>query len=145
VANERISSSFSGITFLHYKAAASHPMLAVMHAAYLMVCACKGVPLACLGIGLTVLLEKVVGNNFVHRLWAICLLEADFNWINKVIFAKQVIGLALENNLIPGKCFSKKGSNCINAVMTKIFICDESRIHHHNACIVGKDLGDCYD
>jgi hypothetical protein len=56
-----------------------------------------------------------------------------------------MIGSALANNLIPGKCFSKKGSNCINAVMTKVFICDESRIHHHNACIAGNDFGNCYD
>jgi hypothetical protein len=92
-----------------------------------------------------VLLEKIVGNNFVHKLWAICLLEADFNWINKVIFAKQMIGSALKRNLIPGECFSKKGSNCIIAIMTKIFICNKSRIHHHAACIVGNDFGDCYD
>jgi hypothetical protein len=39
----------------------------------------------------------------------------------------------------------KKGSNCINAVMTKIFICHKSRIHHHDACIAGNDFGDCYD
>jgi hypothetical protein len=57
---------------------------------------------------LTVLLEKIVGNKFVHKLRGICLLEADFNWINKVIFTKQMIGSALERNLIPGKCFSKK-------------------------------------
>jgi hypothetical protein len=68
-------------------------------------------------------LKKVAGNNFVHKLMAICLLEADFNWINKIIFAKQMLGLALANNLIPDKCFSKKGSNCINAGMTKVFIC----------------------
>jgi hypothetical protein len=79
--NERASSSVSGITFLHYKAVALHPMLAAMHTAYLPVCACKGVPVVRWGIGLTVLLEKVVGNNFVNKLQAICLLEADFNWI----------------------------------------------------------------
>jgi hypothetical protein len=56
-----------------------------------------------------------------------------------------MIGSALERNLIPGKCFSKKGSNCINAVMTKIFVCDKSRIHHHDACISGNDFGDCHD
>ncbi len=56
-----------------------------------------------------------------------------------------MIGSTLERNLIPGKCFSKKGSNCINAVMTKIFICNKSRIHHHNACIAGNDFEDCYD
>ncbi len=56
-----------------------------------------------------------------------------------------MIGSALERNLIPDKCFSKKGSNCINAIMTKIFICNKSRIHHHDACIAGNDFGDCYD
>jgi hypothetical protein len=131
--DERTSSPFSGITFLHYKAVASHSMLLAMHAAYLSACAQKGIPLTRWGIGLTVLLERIFGNNFVNKLQAICILEADFNWINKDIFAKQIIGWALERNLIPGKCFSKKGSNCINAFMTKIFICNKSRIHHHDA------------
>ncbi len=143
--DERMSSSFSGVTFSHYKAAATNPMLSAIHAAYLTACARRGLPLARWGIRLTVLLEKVAGNNFVHKLRAICLLEADFNWINKIIFAKRVLGMALANDLIPGECFSKKGSNCINAVMTKVFICDESRIHHHNACIAGNDFCNCYD
>jgi hypothetical protein len=56
-----------------------------------------------------------------------------------------MIGSALERNLIPGKYFSKKGSNCINATMTKIFICNESRIRHHDACIACNNFGDCYD
>ncbi len=143
--DERTSSLFSGVTFLYYKAASFHTMLLAMNAAYSTVCARKGIPLVRWGIGLTVLLEKVVGNNFVHKLRAICLLEADFNWINKIICAKQIIGFALENNLIPGECFSKKGSNCINAVMTKMFICNESRINHHNAYLVGNDFSDSYD
>ncbi len=143
--DERTSSSFSGVTFSHYKAVASHLMLLSMHAAYLTVCARRGIPLACWRIGLTVLLEKIVGNSFVHKLRVICLLKADFDWINKIIFAKGMIGSALERNLIPGKCFSKRGSNCINAVMTKIFICNKSRIHHHDVCIAGNDFGGCYD
>ena len=77
--DERTSSSYSGITFSHYKAAAHHDMLAAMHAAYLTACARKGIPLKRWGVGLTVLLEKIIGNNFVHKLRAICLLEADFN------------------------------------------------------------------
>jgi len=66
--DERILSSFSGVTFSHYKAAASHSMLLAMHAAYLTACARKGIPLKRRGIGLTVLLEKIIGNNFVHKL-----------------------------------------------------------------------------
>jgi hypothetical protein len=81
--DEQTSSSFSGATFLHYKAASFHYMLSAMHATYLTACARQGIPLARWGIGLTVLLEKIIGNNFVHKLWAICLLEADFNWLNK--------------------------------------------------------------
>ena len=106
--DERTSSSFSGVTFSHYKAAATNPMLSAIHAAYLTACACRGLPLARWGIRLTVLLEKVAGNNFVHKLRAICLLEADFNWINKIIFAKRMLGTALANDLIPGECFSKR-------------------------------------
>ncbi len=29
--------------------------------------------------------------------------------------------------------------------MTKVFICDESRIHHHDAVFEGCDFADCYD
>jgi hypothetical protein len=48
-----------------------------------------------------VLLEKVAGNNFVHKLWAICLLEADFNWIKKVIFAKTNVLVGLKEHFDP--------------------------------------------
>ncbi len=137
--------SFSGATFSHYKAAAFHCMLLAMHAAYLSACAKKGIPLSRWGVGLTVLLEKIIGNNFVHKLQVICLLEADFNWINKMIFAKRMIGMALARKMIPGECFSKKGSNRISTVMTKIFICDELRIHHHSASVIENDFLDCYD
>jgi hypothetical protein len=65
--------------------------------------------------------------------------------MNKIISAKRMIGAALEENLIPGECFSKRGSNCISAAMTKIFICDEARIHHHNAVFDRCDFADCYD
>jgi hypothetical protein len=143
--DERTLSSFSGITFSHYKAAAFHYMLSAMHAAYLTACTRKGIPLKRWGVRLTIFLEKIIGNNFVHKLQAICLLEVDFNWMNKMIFAKRMIGLAMERKLIPGECFSKRGSNCISAVMTKIFICNKSRIHHHDAVFEGCDFADCYD
>jgi hypothetical protein len=58
---------------------------------------------------------------------------------------KWIIGMALERKLILGECFSKQGINYISAMMTKIFIINESRIHHHNACIASNDFGECYD
>jgi hypothetical protein len=65
--------------------------LSLLHAAKLMICAKNGLSLARWGEGLTVLLEKIIGNVFVHKLRAICLLEANFNWWNKLIFAKRMM------------------------------------------------------
>jgi hypothetical protein len=53
--------------------------------------------------------------------------------------------LAQDRGQIPLECFAKKGSNCVNAVMTKVMMCGKSRIHHHPTCIRGNDFGDCYD
>ena len=44
-----------------------------------------------------------------------------------------------------GECFSTRGSKCISAVMMTIFICDESRIRHHDAVFEGCDFADCYN
>jgi hypothetical protein len=129
----------------HLSAASLSLIIKAMHAAYLTACARKGIPLKRWGVGLTVLLEKIIGNNLVHKLQAICLLEVDFNWINKMIFAKRMIGMALEKKLIPGECFLKRGSNCISTVMTKIFICNKSRIHHHNMILEGCNFAECYN
>jgi hypothetical protein len=40
---------------------------------------------------------------------------------------------------------SKKGSNCVNAVITKIIYCHKSRTHYHPRCIGGNNFCDCYD
>ena len=78
-ADERIQSSYSRLHFGHYKAAAYSDGPSMLHAAKLNLCAKTGVALDRWGIGLTVLLEKICGNDFVHKLRAIFLYEADFN------------------------------------------------------------------
>ena len=76
---------------------------------------------------------------------AICLLEADFNWWNKLIFAKRMMQQAIRDGKIPQECFAKKHSHCNNAVLTKQFFCNSSRCLHHPAGLVECDFGDCYD
>jgi hypothetical protein len=76
---------------------------------------------------------------------AIVLLEGNFNYYMKLIFARRMIISAQDKGQIPMECFAKKGSNCVNAVITKIMVCNESRMHHHATCIGGNDFGDCYD
>jgi hypothetical protein len=58
-----------------------------LHVESLNIAGLRGVPLERWRSGLTVLLEKVLGNILVDKLRAICLLEADFNWWLKLIFA----------------------------------------------------------
>ena len=77
--NERISSSYSGLHFGLYKAAAYNVELSALHTKKLSLCARTGIPLVRWGRGLTILLEKIMGNNYIHCLRAICLFEADFN------------------------------------------------------------------
>ncbi len=57
-----------------------------MHAAKLTLATSTGVPLAHWGNGLMVFLKKVFGNIYIDKMQAICLLEADYNWLNKFVF-----------------------------------------------------------
>ena len=70
-ARERTGSSYSGLHFGHYIAVSFCPDLSLLHAAKLSICARNGVPLTRWGKGVTVLLEKILGNVFVHKLHAI--------------------------------------------------------------------------
>jgi hypothetical protein len=117
--SDKAISSYSKGHRRRYKAASFNRDLSALQAAKLSACARKGVPLARWGVGLTVLLEKTRGNNLINKMRAICLLEADFNWHNKLIYARRMMSSALNKDLIPLECFAKKGSNCVNAVMTK--------------------------
>jgi hypothetical protein len=96
-------------------------------------------------ISLTVLLEKTWCSNRIHKMRPICLLEGDFNYYNKTNFAHRMLALAREKEQIPIKCFAKKGSNCINAIMTK-----KCPVMNYAPIIIprileGTILGDCYD
>jgi hypothetical protein len=95
-----------------------------MHAAKLTLAASTSVPLACWGNELTVLLKKVFGKIYIDKRWAICLLEADYNWLNKFVFAKQMMDKAFEGDIIPEEQFAKRGSQATEGVLTSGLFCD---------------------
>ena len=78
----------SGCHFGHYKAASHDRYITALQCAKLTLAATTGVPLARWGRGLMALLEKVFGNIYIDKMRAICLLKADYNWLNKYVFAK---------------------------------------------------------
>ncbi len=144
-ANKDIQSSESGCHFRHYKAISFDCYLSAMHAAKLTLAASTGIPLACWGNGLTVLFEKVFGNIYINKMQAICLLEANYNWLNKFVFAKQMMDKAFEENIIPAEQFAKRGSQATEGVPTSGLFCNIAQALHKTAAIESVDLANCYD
>ncbi len=144
-ANEDIQSSKSGCHFRHYKAASFDCYLSAMHAAKLTLAASTSVPLACWGNAITVLLKKVFGNIYIDKMRAICLLEANYNWLNKFVFAKQMMDKAFQGDIIPEEQFAKKGSQATEGVLSSGHFCDIARALHKTTAIESVDLANCYD
>jgi hypothetical protein len=82
------------------------------------------VPLARWGRGLTVLLEKVFGIVYIDKMRAICLLAADYNWLNKYVFAKQMMDKAFSEGIVPAEQFAKRGLQASHGVLTSGLFCD---------------------
>ncbi len=143
--NEDIQSSKSGCHFGHYKAASFDLYLSAMHTAKLTMAASTGIPLAHWGNRLTILLEKVFKNIFIDKMRAICLLEADYNWLNMFMFAKQMMDKAFEGDIIPAEQFAKRGSQATKGVLTSGLFCDIAQALHKTAAIEKVDLANCYD
>jgi hypothetical protein len=117
-ANELIQSSESGAHFGHYKAASFDDDITALHCGKLSLAAETGVPLDRWGNGLTVLLEKVKGNIFINKMRAICLLEADYNWLNKLIYAKWMMDRAYDAGIVPAEQFARRGVQAAEGVLT---------------------------
>jgi hypothetical protein len=117
-ADEDIQSSKSGCHFSHYKAAAHNDYLSALHCAKLNLALRTGVPLTRWGNGLTVLLEKEFGAIYIDKLRAICLFEADFNWLQKLIFAKRMMSQAIDKGIVPPEQCAKatRGLFLLNSV-----------------------------
>lgn len=105
-ADEFIQSSYSNIHFGHYKAIARDRYLSALQAAKLSLAARTGIPIDQWGLVLTVLLEKEFGNIYLDKMRAIWLMEADFNWLMKLVFAKQMMDQAYDAGIIPSEQFA---------------------------------------
>ena len=59
--------------------------------------------------GLQAILEKRLGVLLVNKLRAILLMEADFNFGNKLLVGRRMMLNAIAHGLIPDEIFSTKG------------------------------------
>jgi hypothetical protein len=58
--------------------------------------------------GLLVMLEKTLGVTLVTKLWAILLMEGDFNATNKIVYGTRMLDNARKHCLMPEEIFSKR-------------------------------------
>jgi hypothetical protein len=142
---EKTSSSKSGRHFGHYRAACNDPDLVNLHVENINLAATMGTPLTRWKQGVTVLLEKVAGNIHIDKLRAICLLEADFNWWLKVIFAKRMVHRMTSQQIMPIEQGATSGKTTIDSSMLKQLFFDQSNILHTMSAVSSNDAANCYD
>ena len=142
---EATSSSKSGRHFGHYRAITDDESLVSLHVRSINLAASRGNPLDRWREGVTVLLEKVAGNNRIDKLRAICLLEADFNWWLKVHFAKKMTHQMKSSGVLPIEQGATSGKTALDSSMTKQLFFDQANILHQTAAVSSTDAANCYD
>lgn len=87
----------------------------------------------------------MAGNIYIEKMRAICLLEVDYNGLNKLVFAKRMLGRAQEEGIVPLEQFAKSGYQAAEEVLATGFFCDITRALHRTAAVKSVDLANCYD
>lgn len=144
-AKEKSSSSKSGRDFGHYFASCDDPYLVNFHVRNIKVAVQRGEPLAQWKQGITVLLEKIACNTSINKLCAICLLEADFNWWLKIIFAWCMMHCIQKLGILPVEQGATLGKTTSDSSMLKQLFFDQVNILNHMCAVSSTDAENCYD
>ena len=94
---------------------------------------------------MTAMLEKVPGIALVNKLRAILLMEADFNFHNKLVFGVRMIAEARAKGLIPPEQFTDKQSTSEDGSFAKQLMAHLSRQKRQPMAIISADAGNWYD
>ena len=143
--NERTASSYSKLHIGHYKSAAYSEELSQIHALKLSLISQTGSAPERWARGLSVMLEKIAGVALVTKLRAILLMEADFNYHNKLIFGKRMLDLARNHDLVPEEIYSEKGKTAEDAILHQVLAYDIARQKRAPFIVASVDAAQCYD
>ena len=90
--------------------------------------------------GLSVILEKALGKLSISKLWAILLLEADFNTLHKIIFNRRILPALEKKHLIPHEIVRGcKGQSPIHVILNKKLIVDILNQIKYSLAIISTD------
>ena len=145
-AKERTSSSISGRHFGHYVAASHCDAISELHSSICHLATMRGIFLSRWTKGLTVMLEKQANVIKVDKLRAILLMEADFNFINKLIFGCRLVKQCEHHNRFPLELFgSRAARSAIEVALNRRITLDVMKVKRRCGAIAGVDAAQCYD
>ncbi len=144
IVNEETSSSESGIHFGHYIDGCKLDIIVHYHAAQVSVVLAHAIQLERWSWGLSVMLEKTLGNTLVTKLRAILLMEADFNATNKITYGSRMPKNTREYKQMPEENFSEKNCMANNGTLCKTLFYDIARQARVAAAIELVDASNCY-
>ena len=142
---EKTSAGISGLHFGHLKTCATDPDLAEIEASICNLPYTTSYTPNDWKTGVSVMLHKQENEDLVTKLRTITLLEADFNFNNKVL-GKSTIDHAERNNLIAKEQYgSRKNKSAIEHAVHKALTYDIIRQTRLPAALCSNDAKSCYD
>ena len=144
-ADERTLSSESGLHFGHYKAAARSLIDSHLHALKTTLALKRGFALDRWSRDLSVMLKKMFGCTLIRKLRAILLMEADFNFANKLIYGVRMMDNVRRYGFMPEEIYSEKGKTADDGSLAKVLFYDISRQSRVATGLSSIDASNCYD
>ena len=95
--------------------------------------------------GLSVMLEKELGNKLISKLRAILLMEADFNFGNKQTYGVHMLDNARKYRIMPEEIFNERNRMADEGTLARVFFFDLVRQTRLPAGMSSVDAANCYD
>lgn len=145
VMKEQTSAGISGLHFGHLKACATDNLLAEFEASLANVSYATGYVPVRWKKGVSVMIQKKALVDLITKLRTITLLEADFNFNNKVL-GRTTLQHAERNNLFPNEQYgSRKNKSAIDHATHKKLTYDIIRQTRLPAALCSNDAKSCFD
>ena len=137
---------FSGLHFGHYISMIDHQGLSGLYADFLDLVLATGTVLSRWAKGLSVMLEKIKGNINVDKLRAILLMEADYNFVSKLLLGVRLTQIIEDRKGFPEELGgSRKNHEAVDIALNWRITSDILRQLRRPGTITGVDAASCYD
>jgi hypothetical protein len=122
---EKTSLSESGLHFGHYIAGADSDLISYCHTLLAYAAVRRGYSPAWWERALSCMLEKVAGVSLVEKMRAILLMEADFYFMNKIIYGDRMLSNdARRYGYMAKEIFSERGRTAEDGSLAKVLFYD---------------------